>query len=72
MSDWYDGAEDIQPYSYTRNGVWNNPTFGNRALQPMVPMIMIPTFGREVWWTVEEAFAHFPDDTIQHTGKPFL
>ena len=72
--EYLDGFDYDQPvYSYTRDGSWWKNSVIKRNFSPMMPMIMIPTFGREVWWTIEEAISYFPEETIQQaSSKPFL
>lgn len=71
--DSYDPEDyETEPYSYTRDGNWKPIFKGNRKFLPMMPMVMVPVFGRDTWWTIEEARRHLPEETIQDRGKPFL
>jgi hypothetical protein len=71
--EYLDGFEDgYPPYSYTRDGSFKREVFPNLHFDPMMPMVMIPLFGRETWWTITAALTHFPPESIQSSGKPFL
>lgn len=71
LGEWGD-PYDLPTYSYTRDGSWNSPFFIGRHFNPMVPMVMIPVFGRDTWWTISEAITFFPDEDINKKGRPFL